>query len=447
MADYDVIVLGAGGAGYTAAFETSRGGMRVLMLDPKFVLGGNCLYEGCIPSKTYWLGASFIEKSKKLPFLDAKVSFEKLVDWKDLVQENRFIQHNQEVKEHENVTFLGKEGVMLDANHVKVEDKTYSTKYVVIATGADPFVPKGFEDGITTHDLLMPKTKIRNVPERFGIIGGGYIGVEVSSMFAKFGSKVTLFASHLLNVSQEIQDLLERRLKENGVEIVKERAMGIKKTEDGRKKVITEKGEMTFDEVLVATGRRPNVKGVNGVVPLGKKGEVEVTHGMATTIENIFAPGDINGRFMLFHVAVLEGWVTAQNILEGGREMVEMDYHAVPFAVYSDPQVAWTGMWREDAIKAGFEVEIRRFDLSKDSRAQIEGETEGWIDVVIEKGSQRILGAQIVGQDADMLIGELSLAVGQRITTYEMARLSQPHPTQLEDITSLMRKAMIVKRG
>ncbi|BBG24770.1 dihydrolipoyl dehydrogenase [Sulfuracidifex tepidarius] len=439
MTDYDVIVLGAGGAGYTAAFETSRAGMKVLMLDPKFVLGGNCLYEGCIPSKTYWLGASLARREEKLPFVQTKVSFEKLVDWKDSVQEQRFVQHSQEVKEHENVTFMGEAGTLLDQNHVKVKDRVFSTKYVVVATGAEPLVPDGFQDGITTHDLLMPKTKVRSLPESLAIVGGGYIGLEMSSIFSKLGSKVTLYASHLLNVSVEVQDLLEKRLKENGVEIVKERAKQVKKA-DGVKYVITEKGERKYEEVLVATGRRPNVKGIN--LPLGKRGEIEVTHGMRSKVDNIFAPGDINGKFMLFHVAVLEGWVASQNIIEGGREVVEMDYHAVPFAVYSDPQVAWSGMWKEDAVKAGYEVEVRRFDLSKDARAQIEGDAEGWIDVVVEKGSQRILGAQVVGKDADLLIGELSLAIGLRMTTYEMGRFSQPHPTQLENITSLMRKAM-----
>ncbi len=178
---------------------------------------------------------------------------------------------------------------------------------------------------------------------------------------------------------------------------------------------------------------------MNGI-PLGKKGEIETTPGMRSAIENIYAPGDVNGKFMLFHVAVLEGWVTAQNILEGNREVVEMDYNAVPFAVYTFPQVAWVGLWKEQAIARGFDVETRRYDLSLDSRAQIDGFAEGWMEVVIERGSQRILGAQVVGEDADMLIGELALAVGERLTSYELARISQPHPTQLEQITSLMRR-------
>ncbi len=443
MTDYDVIVMGAGGAGYTTAFETSRAGMKVLMLDPKSVLGGNCLYEGCIPSKTYWLGASYADLPKRLPFVrSSELSFEKLVDWKDKIQEQRFTQHAKEVEEHENVTFLGEQGIMIDPTHVKVKDKVYSTKYLVLATGAEPFVPKGFEDGITTHDILMPKTRMRELPTKFAIIGGGYIGVELSSIFAKLGSEVTLYASHLLNVPKEIEDLLEARLKENGVRLIKERANGVKKEKDV-KVVVTDKDQEKYDEVLVATGRRPNTNGIN--LPLGKRGEIETTYGMKTVVDNVFAPGDINGKFMLFHVAVLEGWIAAQNILEGGREVTEMDYHAVPFAVYSDPQVAWSGMWKDEAVKAGYDVETRRFNLERDSRAQIEGEAEGWIEVVIERGSQRILGAHVVGKDADLIIGELALAIGERMTTYEMSRFSQPHPTQLEDVTNLMRKAMLTK--
>ncbi|QKR00640.1 dihydrolipoyl dehydrogenase [Metallosphaera tengchongensis] len=439
MTDFDVIVIGAGGAGYTSAFELSRGGLKVLMLDPKGVLGGNCLYEGCIPSKTLWYGSSFLSKARKLPFLKLSVDFSKVVEWKDKVQELRFRQHDEELREHQNVTFLAKDGVLLDTNHVKVEDKAFSAKWIVVATGAYPFVPEGFQDGITTHELLKPGTTFREVPETLAIVGGGYIGVEMSSIFAKFGSKVTLYASHLLNVSEEIQGLLEARLKELGVEIVKDRSKGVKRDGD-RKLVVTEKESKGFQEVLVAVGRRPMTSPVSGVLPLGKKGEVQVDYGMRSSVPNIFAPGDVNGRHMLFHVAVLEGWVTAQNILEGGREVVEMDYNAVPYAVYSDPQVAWTGMWKEDAMKLGFNVEVRRYDLSKDSRAQIDGEPEGWIDIVLESGSRRLLGAQVVGEDADLLIGELSLAVGQRLTSYDLSRFSQPHPTQLEDITTLMRR-------
>ncbi len=440
MEDFDVIVLGGGGAGYTTAFELSRGGKKVLLLEPKGVLGGNCLYEGCIPSKTLWYATRFIDAGKRLPFLKVSVDFSKVMEWKDYVQELRFKQHDEELREYENVTFVKAEGRLVDRGKVKVNDKVYTAKYIVVATGAYPYVPPGFEGGITTHDVLAPHSKF-TLPETMAIVGGGYIGVEMSAMMAKLGVKVSLYATHLLNVSQEVQQVLERRLKELGVEVVKERCKGLK-VSDGKKKVISEKGERAFDEVLVATGRRPNTSAVEGVVPLGKKGEIEVDYSMRSKVDNVYAPGDVNGRHMLFHVAVLEGWVTAQNILEGGRPVVEMDYNAVPYAVYSDPQVAWTGMWKDEAVKAGYQVEVRRFDLSKDSRAQIDGFAEGWIDVVIEQGSQRILGAQVVGEDADLIIGELALAVGERLTTYDLSRLSQPHPTQLENVTGLMRRVV-----
>ncbi|WP_185957844.1 MULTISPECIES: dihydrolipoyl dehydrogenase [Sulfolobaceae] len=444
MAEFDVIILGGGGAGYTAAFELSKANMKVLLLEPKGVLGGNCLYEGCIPSKTLWYASHFIDVKKRLPFLKVEVDFEKVMEWKDTVQELRFGQHDDELKEHENVTFMKAEGRLIDTNKVKVGDKVYTSKYIVVATGAKPNVPPGFEDGITTHELLMPGTKFRKLPETLAIIGGGYIGVEMAGILAKFGVKVTLYAQRILKVvSQEVQQVLENRLRELGVEIVKERCKGVK-ADSGKKKVLSEKGEKYFDEVLVATGRVPETSPVEGIVPLGKKGEIDVDYSMASKIDNIYAPGDVNGRHMLFHVAVLEGWIAAQNIIEGGRPVVKIDYNAVPYAVYSDPQVAWAGMWKEDAIRAGFQVEVRRFDLSKDSRAQIDGFAEGWMDIVVEQGSQRILGAQIVGEDADLLIGELALVTGERLTTYDLARLSQPHPTQLESILTLARK--ITKR-
>lgn len=445
--DFDVIVLGGGGAGYTSAFELSRAGKNVLLADPKGVLGGNCLYEGCVPSKTYWYASSKV----RLPsFMKGKVEvdFPSLAKWKDDVQERRFKQHAKEVEEHK-VILIPDRALETSQGKVKFDSgREYTGKYIVIATGAEPQKPKGFEAGITTHELLMPGTSIRSLPHSLGIVGGGYIGVEMAGIFAKLGSRVTLYASHLLSqVPQEVQSLLERRLRDLGVEIVKDRAKGVTlksgNTVNSGKIVLTEKGERVHDEVLVATGRRPVYPSLPDSVKIGQKGEVKTTFGMRTSDRSYFAPGDVNGRHMLFHVAVMEGWVTAQNIIAGGREVVQVDYSAIPYAVYSDPQVAWTGLWRDEAVRQGIDVEVRRYDLSLDSRVQIEDiqvHDEGWIDLVVHGGSGRIVGAQVVGRDADFIIGELSLAVHSGLTVKDLSDMSQPHPTQLEAVLSLARR-------
>jgi len=160
---------------------------------------------------------------------------------------------------------------------------------------------------------------------------------------------------------------------------------------------------------------------------------------MKTNIPHIYAVGDVNGSHMLFHVAVLEGWIAAQNILEGNRKIYTVDYHAIPYAVYSDPQVAWTGLWKEDAIKCGYDISIKRYPFKRDSRAQIENDEEGWIELVIDKETQVIIGANVVGIDADLIIGELCAVVGEKLTAYQLSRISQPHPTQLEGILSIIR--------
>jgi len=437
--NFDAIILGGGGGGYTAAFELCRGGKNVLLLDPKGVLGGNCLYEGCIPSKTFWVGANSI---KKQPWFQTNptLDFSKLVDWKDKVQNNRFEQHNHELEEFSNLTFLHKKGKMVDEHTIEVDDKKYTGKHIVIATGSEPFIPNELKEGITTHELLKPETKIRNLYSNFGIIGGGYIGIEMAGMFAKFGTKVTLFACRILpSVSEEIQKLLENRLRNLGVEIVKEKGKTIMR-KNNSKIVITESGERSFDEVLVAVGRKPSTENLISSLNKGKKGEILVDYSMKTNIPHIYAVGDVNGSHMLFHVAVLEGWIAAQNILEGNRNVHTMNYHAIPYAVYSDPQVAWTGLQKEDAIKYGYDIIVKRYPFSKDSRTQIENDEEGWIELVIDKETQVIIGANVVGIDADLIIGELCAVVAEKLTTFQLSRISQPHPTQLEGILSIIRK-------
>ncbi|MBX8633089.1 MAG: FAD-dependent oxidoreductase [Thermoplasmata archaeon] len=437
--DYDAVVLGGGGAGYTAAFGLSDAGMNVLMLDPKGELGGNCLFEGCIPSKTYWLGA---KSTESMPFCrtSAEIDFKKLVGWKNEIQEKRFAQHRAEIGERSTLVFMPEEGRLVDEHTVSVGQRRITGKYVVVATGSEPVVPENFRDGITTHDLLKPDTPLVDVPETLGIIGGGYIGIEMAGIFAKLGSQVTIFCNRILPpVSQEIQLLLERRLIELGVKLERQKAKGVKFS-DGSKAVLLDGGSKKFSEVLVAVGRRPNLRNISLEFRLNSRGFIDVSPGMRTQYGNIFAPGDVNGKHMLFHVAVQEGWIAARNILEGGRERMLIDYSSVPYAVYSDPQVAWTGLWKEDATGKGFDVECRRYALAGDARMQIENSETGWIDIVVIPGTGRIIGAQAVGADADLVIGELSIILSQGISIYELSRISQPHPTQLEGIIDLSRR-------
>ncbi|MCL5252484.1 MAG: FAD-dependent oxidoreductase [Candidatus Thermoplasmatota archaeon] len=224
-----------------------------------------------------------------------------------------------------------------------------------------------------------------------------------------------------------------------GVKLERQKAKGVKFS-DGSKAVLLDGGSKKFSEVLVAVGRRPNLRNISLEFRLNSRGFIDVSPGMRTQYGNIFAPGDVNGKHMLFHVAVQEGWIAARNILEGGRERMLIDYSSVPYAVYSDPQVAWTGLWKEDATGKGFDVECRRYALAGDARMQIENSETGWIDIVVIPGTGRIIGAQAVGADADLVIGELSIILSQGISIYELSRISQPHPTQLEGIIDLSRR-------
>ncbi|WP_292000081.1 dihydrolipoyl dehydrogenase [Caldivirga sp.] len=452
---YDVVVIGGGGGGYHGAFELSKGGYNVLLVDDKGNLGGNCLYEGCIPSKAVSVSLYLLEKLRGIlrsvgnnDVEKIRLLWENLIDHKDNVQYTRYLQHIREIKEHGNVDFVKGIARIIDNHKVLVEsiDGSWSRevegKYLLVATGSLPIkipVP-GVELTLGSQELFGYRTKFRRIPSDVVIIGGGYIGVEVASVLSGLGVKATIvemLPRILSGWDSSIVSMIEDKLKSRGVTILtNSRVIGIK--ENGGQKIVEYSkpdgsvGYVTGSEVIMAVGRRANVEGLSqlGIVD---RNHVDVNNGMATKVPNVYAAGDVIGKYMLYHAAVKESVVASWNIMMG-RPIFEVNFNTIPMTIFTEPEAAVVGL-SEDAAKArGINYAVVQYPLSDDSYAQIIGVRDGWVKVIIEKETQRIIGGVIYGEAASMMINEIALAIAVNARVKDIALLAHAHPTIFESI-------------
>ncbi|PVU72231.1 dihydrolipoyl dehydrogenase [Vulcanisaeta sp. SCGC AB-777_J10] len=455
LSNYDVIVIGGGGGGYHGAFELSKGGYRVLLIDDKGNLGGNCLYEGCIPSKSVSITIYLMEKLRNIlnsvgntDINKVKILWENAIDHKDNVQYIRYLQHIREIKEHENVDFVKGVARVVDNHRVVVEAidgswrREVEGKYLLVATGSTAIripVP-GAELAIGSDELFGYKTKYRKVPDNVVVIGGGYIGVEVASALSSLGVKVTIvemLPRILSGWDQDIVSQIEEKLRSKGVEILtNSRVVGIKE-ETGQKVVEYErkdgsKGSVTGSEVIMAVGRKPYVEGLDtlGIVD---KGHVEVDSSMRTKVPNVYAAGDVIGKYMLYHSAVKESVIAAWNIMHG-KPIYEINFNAIPMTIFTEPEAAMVGLSEDIAKARGINYVTVQYPLADDAYAQIIGVRDGWVKLIIEKESQRIIGGVIYGEAASMIINEIALAVAVNARVKDLALLPHAHPTIFESI-------------
>ncbi len=451
--EYDVIIVGGGGGGYHGAFELSKGGKSVLLVDDKGNLGGNCLYEGCIPSKSVALMVYLMEKVKNVlkgsaSGLNQESLWSVVIDHKDEVQTIRYKQHIREIKEHENIDFVRGIAKFIDAHTLKVEaldgswSKRITGKNTIIAAGSvSSTIPiPGTDLSIGSLELFGYKTSYRNMPDNIVIIGGGYIGVEVSEMLSSVGKNVTILEMLPRIMSgwdSELVYEMEKTLQKRNVKLITGakvsgiRMNGCQKevsytTQDGRKISIV------ADEVIMATGRKPYIEGLEhlGIV---KNGHVEVDTAMRTVIPNVYATGDVTGKYMQYHSAVKESVITAWNILHGSP-VYEFNYSTVPVTVFTEPEASVVGITEDEARSRGIAYTAIKYPLEDNAYAQIVGIRDGWLKLIVEKESQRIIGGAIYGDSASMIINEIALAIATNARINDLARLAHQHPTIFESI-------------
>lgn len=447
----DVLTMGAGGGAYPAAFRLARAGRRVVMIDSKGVMSGNCLAEGCIPSKAIREIAQHMTRHSR--FHDygvegsSNLNYGKAIAHKDAIQRQRYDQHDKELAREKNLTLIKGRASFKDAHVITVESDTgvrhYSARHIIIATGSEIVVPPipGAELCVTSSDIFCMNPPVKNLPKTLTVIGGGYIGVEVASFYAAFGVHVTLLqrSGRLLPGMDAEMIAMLMPLLDPGIRFVFNVAVDrIERVPTGCQVHYhqnNEKHEISSDQVLIAAGRRPVIpEGLDILnVDIGRAG-IDVTGTLQTADPHIYACGDVNGRTPLFHAAVRQSLVAAHNILAGDTPGDYMDFVNVPTTVFTLPAAAYVGMTKAGAEKMNIRLVEAAYEFKEDSRAQIFGETGGGIRLFFVPGSLRLVGGWVVGIDAGNLIGEIGIACANGLTARQLSAYADQHPMAAEGI-------------
>ena len=444
-----VLVIGSGPGGYAAAFRAADLGLEVTMVDVAARPGGECLYRGCIPSKTLLYLSELLHDAHRagnmgITFGEPRVDLARIRAWKEEVID-KLGSGLVTLSNKRGVQLIKGRAVFESSDKVRLTDSEVSHikyRHAVLATGSKPAPFQGisFERGSRIMDSAGA-LDLADIPERLLILGGGYIALEMGTVYASLGSKVTLAVRGdrlLRGADPDLAVPLIRRLKDLFTAIhFNTRASFIKEKENQVEVGLegeAEKPRQTYDRVLIATGRQPNTKDIgleNTKVKVNEKGFVVVDEQRRTSDPKIFAVGDLAGEPMLAHKAFREGKVAAEAI---AGEPSAFDVRAIPAVVYTDPQVAWAGLTEEQARKQNRPVRIERFPWKFSNRAITMGVPEGLTKIIADTETGRVLGVGISGRNTEGLISEGVLAIEMGALVQDMALSIHPHPTLSETV-------------
>lgn len=441
MKEYDIVVLGGGPGGYVAAIKAAQLGAKTALIEKENV-GGVCLNVGCIPTKTLLKSAKVYEdimQSEKfgIDIFDkssVNINLDNLMKRKDSIV-NKLTGGVKVLLKQNGVDVYNGYGDVLDKNTLLVNGETLKTKNLVIATGSSTFIPstKGLKEAlekgyaITSTEALT----IDKIPEKFIVIGGGVVGVEFAALYNALGSKVTILqrSQILRSLDKDVREAMEKILKSKGIDIV----YGVDIEEYENNKVVCKvNGERKIYEgnkILISIGRTPNLKGLEKLnLKLDKKGIV-TDEKLRTNIEGVYAIGDVNGKYMLAHVASAEGIAAVENIM--GKEEI-INYDKVPSCIYTFPEVGVVGLSEEDARERGHKVITSTFPMTANGKAMAEGETDGFVKIVADEKYGEVLGVHIIASHATDMIAEAVTTLELEGTVYDLAKAVHPHPTLSE---------------
>jgi dihydrolipoamide dehydrogenase len=443
--DVDVVVVGGGPGGYSAAFRCAELGLETVIVDEASRLGGACLFEGCIPSKALLHVAALIgeaERARELgvDFGEPRVSLDPLRKWKAERVIGKLARGLASVAKSKGVEVIGGRGVFEGSQQLRVEgDESHTLRFShgIIATGSRPSALPGLA---VASDRVMDSTgalALADVPERLLVVGGGYIGLELGQVYAALGSRVVLVEMTdglLPGVDRDLVQPLIRRCEKLFAEVrLGTRLGGLRVTGETVEASYAD-ATATFDRVLVAVGRRAATEGLGlertRVTP-DARGVVAVDERGRTTDPHLYAVGDVTGEPMLAHRAMRQGKVTAEVI--AGRPSA-FDNVAIPAVVFTDPEIAWCGLTEREAERTGRAVKVARFQWAASGRAATLGRSDGLTKLVVDPESGRVLGVGIVGPGAGELIAEGALAVESALTAEDVAATIHTHPTLSETI-------------
>ncbi|MDT8070276.1 MAG: dihydrolipoyl dehydrogenase [Terriglobia bacterium] len=443
-----VAVMGGGPGGYAAAFLAADLGMQVTLIDPEKNPGGVCLYRGCIPSKALLHVAAMIEEAKHISnmgidFGAPKIDVTRLRTFKENVV-NKLTGGLGQIAKMRKVTYIQGTASFVNSNTLKVEktaggSENLTFDKIVIATGSRPAVIPTFPKSARVWDS-SGALNLPDVPKSLLVVGGGYIGLELGSVYAALGSKVSvveMLSGLLPGADRDLVLPLHKRLEKQfeaimvntKVASMKEEKNGVHVTFDGD---VKEK-EKTYDRVLVSVGRTPNsqVPGLeNTKVQLDGK-FIKINKQLQTTDPSIYAIGDVAGEPMLAHKAMHEGRTAVEHI---AGHKVAFEPYAIPAVVFTDPEIAWAGLTQTQAEKEGREVSIAKFPWAASGRAVTLDRTEGVTKLIIDPKSERVLGVGITGPGAGDMIAEGVLGIEMGATAKDIGLTIHPHPTLSETV-------------
>ena len=458
--DYDVLVIGAGPGGYVAAIRAAQLGLKTACAESRDTLGGTCLNVGCIPSKALLHASEYFEEaaSGSLEKFGVKVGKTELDLDQMMAEKTKAVGELTGGIEYlfkkNKVTWLKGRAAFEDAHSIKVGDETVTAQSVIIATGSSvmplPGVEVDNDGGIvvdSTGALSLPK-----VPEHMVLIGGGVIGLELGSVWRRLGAKVTCveFLDQILpGMDGDIRKEGAKLFKKQGIDFrTGTKVTGV--TVEGKKAIVTvepakggDSETIEADAVLVCIGRKPNTDGLNleaAGLKTTERGLIEVDERFETAVDDVYAIGDVVPGLMLAHRAEDEGIAVADNIA-GGTGIV--NHAIIPSVVYTHPEMAGVGMTEEEAKKAGHELAIGKFPFMGNSRAKTNRETDGFVKIIADKETDRVLGVHIISVLAGTLIAQAAQAMEFGATSEDIALTCHAHPTHAE----AMKEAAMAVRG
>ncbi|HRX53852.1 MAG TPA: dihydrolipoyl dehydrogenase [Verrucomicrobiales bacterium] len=445
----DIVIVGGGPGGYAAAFYAADLGRQVTLIERDDRLGGVCMNRGCIPSKALLNASHTIvaarESAKRgITFGEPEINLDKLREWKSGIL-TKLAGGLKMLAEKRGVTVIHGRGYFEDSSTLRVETESgqqfLGFSKAIVAVGSRPALPKVFDLGNPRVMTSTEALEIEEIPEKLLVIGGGYIGMELGTVYATLGSRVTVVEaldSILLGADPDLARPVLLYAKKAFQEL-RFKAKVTKMSTVGKQiKVITEHEgtqlEELFDRVLVSVGRSPNSQDLgleNTGAVLDDKGFIVVNERQQSADPNIFAIGDIAGGVMLAHKASKEARIAVEEITgdsQGASQAI------IPAVVFTDPEVAWCGLTESEAKGKGIDVRVAKFPWGASGRAMTLDRVDGLTKLIIEPGTDRILGVGIVGQGAGELIGEGIVAVEMGATAKDLALIVHPHPTLSETL-------------
>ena len=447
---YDLIVIGSGPGGYVAAIRVAQLGMKTAIIEKYSTLGGTCLNVGCIPSKAlldsseHYHNAAHTFENHGINLSSLKVNFKQMVSRKrDVVKQNvegiQYLMKKNKIDVHQGIgSFKDKNTIIVTKEDGKTEELT--AKKTIIATGSKPanlpFINLDKERIITSTEAL----ELKEVPKHLVIIGGGVIGLELGSVYARLGAKVSVveFMNGIIpTMDKTMGKELQKSLKKLGFEFyLQHKVTGVERkgkevtvtAENSKNETISIKG----DYVLVSIGRKPYTDGLNAAaagVKINDKGQVEVDENLKTSADNIYAIGDVVKGAMLAHKAEEEGVFVAETL---AGQKPHVNYLLIPGVVYTWPEVASVGYTEEQLKEKGVKVKTGKFPFMASGRARASGDVDGLVKVLADAETDEILGVHMIGPRAADMIAEAVVAMEYRASAEDIARMSHAHPTYTE---------------